>query len=181
LSTGKFLFCIVLIRRDLTGLGYLHVRKRKDLKPTPVEDRVRLIVRTAVPKKQRNEIAQAAHHQGPWLSNWLAKRQDITLDEIVLVTRACHLSLVKILAAVMGESGWSPALVAALRDPRLREITEMLAELGDDSLIELTAQHLRSRLPTWRPHDEPSHEPTPASHTTAPPVPRLRVRGSKES
>lgn len=119
---------------------------RKAKKRGPLEDRARRIVKARLKRGEREMVAQAAgDHLGPWLSGWLAGRQDATLDEIARMAKALRLSLPRLLGASVDDD----ALLAALSAEE--SAADVRAFLGMPPELRPTVLSLASVVATYQP------------------------------
>lgn len=86
---------------------------------------------------QRERVAAAAGHLGPWLSGWLRHRQDATIDEMAAMLKELGLSLSKVIAAPdAADLDWEVfALMGRLTDEQKRQdARDLVAGLADDAV-----------------------------------------------
>lgn len=97
----------------------------------------------------------AGGHLGPWLSGWLNERQDITLDEMVAITKKLNLSLAKILQLEhLSDLEWEifGALARLDTDSSRRLARKLIVGIVEERLLDVE----RPTLPA-------SEDPHPAS------------------
>lgn len=137
--------------------------------PGSLENKIRGMVTARIKRGERVAAAEAAGHKGPWLSNWIKRRQDATFDEIVTVaaTLNLHPAVARLVATAKTGSDSDQILeglrlLAGLTPERLIATLKMIRIAADVPLDGSGVQTL-----------ETSHAELPAEPSTHARKPRL--------
>lgn len=119
-----------------------------------LEERVRRVVKLRLQRGQRERVAAAAGHLGPWLSGWLAHRQDATIDEMAAMLKALGLSLSKVIAAPDATAlDWEVfGLMGRLTDDEQKQdARDLVAGLADHAVTIVSRAPSASAMPRLKP------------------------------